>query len=205
MFSIWIQWLFHWFKIWLIDWVILILNAKFIDWLIYLFKVWLISSFMFSRFIDLLTDCYTINTISFAAHEEQESAIAQTWSSHVFEWAFVGRGSAPLWVCSFSCSIAYCFLLLSEQVCSRSSLLSRTAPSITEFSIHSYTWHLPQSSIDLYQLPSEFSICALFLSLCTCSVQGFCNQKQENVQFTLKKTASSDASFMAICTSPGIL
>lgn len=88
------------------------------------------------------------------------------------------------------------FWLLREQVlCSRSSLLSRTVPFITEFSIYSNSWYLPQSTIDLYLVHSDFSICTLFLSLslCTCSVQhlkwsqGLWYQKRENVQFTLKQ------------------
>ncbi len=88
------------------------------------------------------------------------------WSGRLLAMALPPR--------SGSIQIAYCtslaFWLLGEQVrCSRSSFFWRMFSFIADFAINSCSWHLPQSTIDLYQLPSQSSTCALSLSLSLCT------------------------------------
>lgn len=158
------------------------------------------SFIMFSRFID---------------HQEQESTIAHREmhgcsSGHLLAMALPPHSGC---IQLFSC-ILYISCFLAAQ---RAGTMFKVIPFIKNSSIYYcifHTFKLMTTSINYWSVSGAFRFFHLYslsVSLCTCSVQrlkwsqGFWNQKRENVQFTLKKTASSDASFMAICTSPGIL
>lgn len=90
------------------DWFIqFLMFRRLTDWLM------IESRFGGLMIIDLLTDCYTISTIFFLPMKSKSQQLHRHGEMHVFEWASVGRGTAPLWVYSvvrlhaaFCCSVS---------------------------------------------------------------------------------------------------